>query len=161
MNDSEIVVGIISDTHGLVRPQALDALRGSKLIIHAGDIGNLDVIHQLRAVAPTIAVRGNVDTQAWAADFPVTEAVKIGQLVFWVLHDIAQLDVDPAAAGFAAVCSGTRINRVRGCSLHQPRQRRSSALQAAGDGSSDQRHGWRHPAGDRQYRCLRRAVGER
>jgi putative phosphoesterase len=106
MNDSEIVVGIISDTHGLVRPQALDALRGSKLIIHAGDIGNLDVIYQLRAVAPTIAVRGNVDTQAWAADFPVTEAVKIGQLVFWVLHDIAQLDLDPAAAGFAAIVFG-------------------------------------------------------
>ena len=75
-------------------------------IIHAGDIGKLEVIHQLRAVAPTVAVRGNVDGQAWAADFPTTEAVKVGELAFWVLHEIAQLDLDPAAAGFAAVVFG-------------------------------------------------------
>jgi putative phosphoesterase len=106
MTDREIVVGLISDTHRLLRPQAIDALRGSELIIHAGDIGKLEVIQQLRAIAPTFAVRGNVDSQAWAADFPTTEAVEIGQVIFWVLHDIAQLDLDPVAAGFAAVVFG-------------------------------------------------------
>ena len=106
MNDREMIVGLISDTHGLLRPQAIDALRGSELIIHAGDIGRPEVIHQLRAVAPTAAVRGNVDTQAWAAAFPPTEAVRVGELTFWVLHDIAQLDLDPVAAGFAAVVFG-------------------------------------------------------
>ena len=106
MDDREIVVGLVSDTHGLLRPQAIDALRGSELIIHAGDIGQLEVIHQLRAVAPTVAVRGNIDNQAWAAEFPMTEAIRVGQLVFWVLHEISQLDLDPAIAGFAAVVFG-------------------------------------------------------
>lgn len=106
MGGRETVVGLISDTHGLLRPQAIDALRGSELIIHAGDIGKPEVIDQLRAIAPTIAVRGNVDVQAWAAEFPMTEAVKVGELTFWVLHEISQLDVDPAAAGFAAVVYG-------------------------------------------------------
>lgn len=106
MSDHETVVGLISDTHGLLRPQAIDALRGSDLIIHAGDIGRLEVMHQLRAVAPTVAVRGNVDGQAWATEFPMTEAVKVGELTFWVVHDIAQLDLDPVAAGFAAVVFG-------------------------------------------------------
>ena len=102
----ETVVGLISDTHVLLRPQSIDALRVSDLIIHAGDIGKLEVIDQLRAVAPTIAVRGNVDIQAWAAEFPMTEAVKVGELTFWVLHEISQLDLDPTAAGFAAVVYG-------------------------------------------------------
>jgi putative phosphoesterase len=106
MTDREIVVGLISDTHGLLRPQAIDALHGSELIIHAGDIGKLEVIHQLRAIAPTFAVRGNVDSQAWAAGFPTTEAVEVGQVIFWVLHEISQLDLDPVAAGFAAVVFG-------------------------------------------------------
>jgi uncharacterized protein len=106
MDDRETIVGLISDTHGLLRPKAIDALRGSDLIIHAGDIGKLEVMHQLRAIAPTFAVRGNVDSQAWAAEFPMTEAVTVGQLVFWVLHEISQLDLDPAAAGFAAVVFG-------------------------------------------------------
>ena len=105
MDDRKSVVGLISDTHGLLRPQAIDALRGSELIIHAGDIGKLEVIEQLRAVAPTIAVRGNVDVLAWATEFPMTEAVKVGELTFWVLHEISQLDLDPAA-GFAAVVYG-------------------------------------------------------
>jgi uncharacterized protein len=106
MSDRETLVGVISDTHGLVRPEALAALRGSKLIIHAGDIGTRDVIDQLRQVAPTFVVRGNVDTGAWAAGFPTTEVVEVGQLLFWVLHEIALLDLDPVAAGFAAVVFG-------------------------------------------------------
>jgi putative phosphoesterase len=105
MSSSEILVGVISDTHGLLRPEAVAALRGSQLIIHAGDVGRPEVLEELRTLAPTYAVRGNIDTQAWAAKLPMTEAVKIGRLHVWVLHIIADLDIDPAA-GFAAVIYG-------------------------------------------------------
>jgi putative phosphoesterase len=100
-----MLVGLISDTHGLVRPEALAALRGSDLIIHAGDIGRPEVLDRLREVAPTFAVRGNIDTQAWAAALPATEAVEAGRQLIWVVHDIAQLDLDPTV-GFAAVVYG-------------------------------------------------------
>jgi putative phosphoesterase len=100
----EIVAGIISDTHGLMRPAALAALRGSDLIIHAGDVGKPEVIEALRKLAPTFAVRGNVDTAGWAAALPMTAMVAVGELSFLVIHDIAQLD--PAAAGCAAVVYG-------------------------------------------------------
>ena len=107
MNASaETVVGIISDTHGLLRAEAIAALRGSQLIVHAGDIGKQEVLDQLRALAPTSAVRGNVDTQGWAARLPTTEAVEVGELRLWLLHDISELDLDPVAAGFAAVIFG-------------------------------------------------------
>jgi putative phosphoesterase len=102
----QINVGIISDTHGLMRPEAIDALRGSDLIIHAGDVGNPAVIDQLRGVAPTSAVRGNIDKGGWAALLPMTELVEAGGLSFFVLHEISQLDLDPAIAGFAAVVFG-------------------------------------------------------
>jgi hypothetical protein len=100
-----MLVGLISDTHGLLRPEAVAALRGSTLIIHAGDIGRPEVLARLREVAPTFAVRGNVDTQPWAAALPMTEAVEAGSHLIWVLHDIAQLDLDPGV-GFAAVVYG-------------------------------------------------------
>jgi uncharacterized protein len=103
---SEVLVGIISDTHGLVRPEAVRALKGSELLIHAGDIGNPQVIEQLHEIAPTFVVRGNNDRGAWAAGLPVTQMVEVGELLFYVLHEISQLDVDPAVAGFAAVVSG-------------------------------------------------------
>jgi putative phosphoesterase len=103
---SEVLVGIISDTHGLVRLEAVRALKGSELLIHAGDIGNPQVIEQLHEIAPTFVVRGNNDRGAWAADLPVTQVVEVGELLFYVLHEISQLDVDPAIAGFAAVVSG-------------------------------------------------------
>jgi putative phosphoesterase len=103
---SEVLVGIISDTHGLVRPEAVRALKGSEFLIHAGDIGNPQVIEQLHEIAPTFVVRGNNDRGAWAADLPVTQVVEVGELLFYVLHEISQLDVDPAVAGFAAVVSG-------------------------------------------------------
>lgn len=106
MSAPEMLVGVISDTHGLVRPEALAALRGSELIIHAGDVGKPEAIDQLRAIAPTVVVRGNIDTQAWAACLPMTEVAEIGELLFWVLHDFSQLDLDPVAAGFAAVIFG-------------------------------------------------------
>jgi putative phosphoesterase len=103
---SEIVVGVISDTHGLLRPQALDALRGSHLIIHAGDVGKPAVLDALRAIAPTHAVRGNIDTADWAQALPSTERVPVGEHILCVLHNIAELDLDPASAGFAAVIFG-------------------------------------------------------
>jgi uncharacterized protein len=104
MNDFQ--VGIISDTHGLLRPQALAALAGAQVILHAGDVGNAELLDRLSAIAPTFAVRGNVDVAGDAARLPATATVKAGGLVFYVLHDIAGLRLDPAAAGFAAVVSG-------------------------------------------------------
>jgi putative phosphoesterase len=99
-------VGVISDTHGLLRPEAIDALRGADLIVHAGDVGNADVLDALRAIAPTTAVRGNVDTGAWGATLPATEVVEVGRVRLYVLHDISTLDLDPKAAGFAVVIFG-------------------------------------------------------
>jgi uncharacterized protein len=102
----ETLVGVISDTHGLLRPEAVAALAGADLIIHAGDVGNPEVIEALRAIAPTYAVRGNIDTASWADALPMTARVAVGKRQFFVLHDIAQLDLDPAAAGFSAVVYG-------------------------------------------------------
>ena len=101
-----ISVGVISDTHGLLRSEAVAALRGSDLILHAGDVGDPEVLERLRNIAPTVAVRGNVDTAAWANALPMTEVVEVGELHLYMLHDLAALDLDPQAAGFAAVISG-------------------------------------------------------
>jgi len=106
MAERETTVGIISDTHGLLRPQALAALRGADMIIHAGDVGNPDVLTELEAVAPLFAVRGNIDGGAWAVRLPMTELVDVGGRLFYVLHEVSQLDLDPAEAGFAAVVFG-------------------------------------------------------
>ena len=106
MSLTPITVGVISDTHGLLRPQAVKALTGSDLIVHAGDVGDPQILEQLRGIAPTFAVRGNVDTGVWATALPMTEVVAVGQLHLYVLHDIATLDLNPRAAGFAAVISG-------------------------------------------------------
>ena len=103
---ADIVVGVISDTHGLLRPEAIDALRGADLIIHAGDVGDAEVIEELRRVAPTFVVRGNIDRAHWADALPMTEVVEVGERRFYVLHEISQLDFDPAAAEFAAVVFG-------------------------------------------------------
>jgi uncharacterized protein len=100
------IIGLISDTHGLLRPKALEVLQGSDLILHAGDIGNPEVIEKLRAVAPVIAVRGNVDNAAWASQLPMTAVIEAGSAVMYVLHDIKQLDLDPVAAKFNVVISG-------------------------------------------------------
>ena len=101
-----MLVGIISDTHGLMRPEAITALQGSDLIIHAGDIGKPEVIDQLNAIAPTHAVRGNVDTQSWARTLPDTRVVEAGGLRLFVLHVRGELVVDPVIAGYAAVIFG-------------------------------------------------------
>ena len=102
----DILAGVISDTHGLLRPEAIAALRGCDLIIHAGDVGNAQVIDKLSDLAPTFAIRGNVDTGAWATGLPPTDIVEVGELMFYVLHNIAELDLDPPTAGFAAVVFG-------------------------------------------------------
>jgi putative phosphoesterase len=100
------VVGVISDTHGLVRPAALEALAGAELIVHAGDVGAPEVLEQLRAVAPVVAVRGNNDRAPWARDLAATEVVELDGLFLYVLHDVNELDLDPRAAGFRAVIAG-------------------------------------------------------
>jgi putative phosphoesterase len=106
MGGTTITVGVISDTHGLLRPEATQALKGAELILHAGDVGNPDVLDRLRAISRTVAIRGNVDTGEWASALPETDVVEIGQLQVYMLHDLARLDLDPKAAGFAAVISG-------------------------------------------------------
>jgi uncharacterized protein len=103
---AEHVVGVISDTHGLIRPQALEALRGSERILHAGDIGAPAVLTALSAIAPVAAIRGNNDREAWARTLPETEAVEVGGAWLYLLHDLHDLDLDPRAAGFAAVIAG-------------------------------------------------------
>jgi len=100
------IIGLISDTHGLMRQEALTALKGSDLIIHAGDVGKPGIIEQLRAVAPIVAVKGNVDKGAWASELPMTAVAEAGSVLIYVLHDIQQLDLDPAAARFNIVVSG-------------------------------------------------------
>jgi hypothetical protein len=99
-------IGVISDTHGLLRGSALAALRGCDPIIHAGDVGDPAVIEALSKIAPVFAVRGNVDRADWARVLPATACVEIEGRLIHVLHDIADLDLDPAAAGFHAVIFG-------------------------------------------------------
>ncbi len=105
-NPSRIVVGVISDTHGLLRPAAVAALRESDVIIHAGDVGDSEILDRLREIAPTFTVRGNIDTSPWAQALPSTEVVEVGRAQFYVLHNLMDLNLDPKAAGFAAVISG-------------------------------------------------------
>jgi putative phosphoesterase len=100
------VIGVVSDTHGLVRPEALRRLRGVDRIVHAGDIGGPEVLAALRAIAPVIAVRGNNDRGAWARGIPETAFVEVGSVRLYVLHDVKTLAVDPRAAGVAVVIAG-------------------------------------------------------
>ena len=99
-------IGVVSDTHGLVRPQTLDAVRGAELIIHAGDIGKPTVLEALERVAPVAAIRGNVDREAWAAQLPDTRLVEVAGRRLYVIHDLKSMDLDPAAAGIDVVIGG-------------------------------------------------------
>ena len=99
-------VGVISDTHGLLRPEATAFLTGSDFIVHAGDIGDASVLAALAAIAPVTAVRGNNDKGKWAEAVPEFEVLQVGELLVYVLHDLSELDLDPAAAGFRVVVSG-------------------------------------------------------
>jgi putative phosphoesterase len=99
-------IGVISDTHGLLRPQAEQRLAGVAHIIHAGDIGRPDVIARLRRIAPVTAIRGNIDTGDWAEGYPDTEMVRLGGRSFYVLHDLKELRVDPVSRSVDVVVSG-------------------------------------------------------
>jgi putative phosphoesterase len=99
-------IGLISDTHGLLRKEALQALRGSELILHAGDVGKPEILEELRKIAPVVAVRGNVDTEPWAQALPETAVAEAGAALIYILHDVNALDLNPAAAGFHVVVSG-------------------------------------------------------
>jgi len=101
-----MLIGVISDTHGLLRPQAVQALKGAILIIHAGDIGAPEILENLGRIAPVRAVRGNTDRGEWARDLPLTQVVEVGEVQLYVLHDLHTLDLEPEAAGFAAVIFG-------------------------------------------------------
>jgi uncharacterized protein len=99
-------IGVISDTHGLLRPEAVAALAGVELILHAGDVGAPEVLVGLQTVAPVLAVRGNVDRGTWANELPETQLTQVGEAWIYILHDLHRLDLDPAGGGFSAVISG-------------------------------------------------------
>lgn len=99
-------IGIISDTHGLLRPEAEHALAGVDLIVHAGDVGSPEVLTRLKQIAPVFAVRGNVDTEAWAQQLPETTVVEANGTSFYLLHNLRELDLQPKGAGFDFVISG-------------------------------------------------------
>lgn len=104
--NNRVTVGIISDTHGLLRNEAVDALQGADLIIHAGDIGNPAIINELGDLAPVVAVRGNMDNDDWAYNFRRTEIVEKNNILFYVIHDIGRMDLDPAVSDIRVVVSG-------------------------------------------------------
>jgi uncharacterized protein len=106
MTARPVRIGVISDTHGLLRPEAVEALRGSDRILHAGDIGAPEILEALAQIAPVTAVRGNVDTATWALSLPETEVVEAGGVSIYILHDLGQLDLKPEAAGFRIVVYG-------------------------------------------------------
>ncbi len=125
-----MMIGVISDTHGLLRLEAVHRLRGSDHIIHAGDIGSPEIVPRLERIAAVTAIRGNIDTEAWARRFPETEVVQLGGLSLYVVHDVNALDLDPRAAGFAAVISGHS---------HQPKQELKNGVLYFNPGSAGPR----------------------
>lgn len=102
----EVLIGVISDTHGLVRPEAVEALSGVRLILHAGDVGGPHVLEELGRIAPVTAVRGNNDRDAWADELPHDEVIEVGDLFIYTLHDLKEIELSPAGAGFRVVVSG-------------------------------------------------------
>jgi len=105
-SSDSLTAGVISDTHGVLVPEALKILMGVDLIIHAGDIDTPAVLNELNRIAPVVAVQGNMDRGDWASHLCETEAIEIGQCLLYVLHDISRLDIDPSAAGMHAVVHG-------------------------------------------------------
>ena len=106
MGQNPKLIGLISDTHGLLRPEALHALQGSELIVHAGDVGGPEILDALKVLAPVVAVRGNVDRDEWGRTLPATTVAEAGKTQIYILHDVHELDLDPVAAGFHIVVSG-------------------------------------------------------
>lgn len=101
-----VIIGVISDTHGMLRPEALAALRGSDYIIHAGDIGDPAILKELARLGPVTAIRGNVDREPWARKIPAMNVLEAGGVSIYVLHHLQELDLKPEAAGFAVVVYG-------------------------------------------------------
>lgn len=106
MANEQCIIGVISDTHGLLRPQAVRALEGSDIIVHAGDIGNPEVLRELKTIAPLFVVRGNTDNGPWIKDIPVADTAEFCGFFFHILHDLAGLDLDPQTAGIHLIISG-------------------------------------------------------
>jgi putative phosphoesterase len=123
-------LGVISDTHGLLRPEALAALRASQHILHAGDVGDPEILEQLRDIAPVTAIRGNIDQAGWGKKLPVTEAVELSGVLIYVLHDLAQLDFKPEIGGFHMVVYGHS---------HVPRQETRNGVLYLNPGSAGPR----------------------
>ena len=123
-------IGLISDTHGLLRPEAVAALQGCAQIIHAGDIGKPQVLDGLRTIAPLEAIRGNIDTADWALELPERLDLRIGGLTLHVLHDLKQLDIDPLAAGIDVVIAGHS---------HKPKVERRAGVLYVNPGSAGPR----------------------
>jgi len=106
MKQAGLRIGLISDTHGLLRPEALDFLAGCDHIVHGGDIGNAGILGRLAELAPLTVVRGNNDREAWAKGIPVTALLELGGMALYAIHDIKELDIDPVASGVRVVVSG-------------------------------------------------------
>jgi uncharacterized protein len=123
-------IGLISDTHGLLRPEAVEALRGSELILHAGDVGKANILDELRAIAPVIAIRGNVDTAPWCSSLKETELVQARVATFYLVHNIADLDLNPSATGIHIVLFGHS---------HQPTQYKKDGVLYINPGSAGPR----------------------
>ncbi len=123
-------IGLISDTHGLLRDAALEALRGCELIVHAGDVGKPEILTALRQLAPVVAVKGNIDTAPWASELPATAIAEAGPVTIYVLHNIEELDLDPVAAGIQVVVSGHS---------HQPKNVEKSGVLYINPGSAGPR----------------------
>ena len=104
--NKKLLVGVISDTHGSLRPEAVEALRGSDRILHAGDVGDPKILEALARIAPVTAIRGNIDTEPWASTLPETEVIEAGNISIYMLHTLSQLDLKPEAAGFRVVIYG-------------------------------------------------------
>ena len=110
MSEPEHLIGVISDTHGLLRPEAVQALQGVSLILHAGDVGKPEILDKLGEIAPVKAVRGNVDKGEWARQLPTTEVAQVGGVYLYMLHVLDDLDLDPVAAASALSSLDIRIN---------------------------------------------------
>jgi uncharacterized protein len=123
-------VGIISDTHGLLRPEAQEALTGVDVIVHAGDVGRPEILRELKKIAPVFAVRGNVDRGDWAAELPLTTVMEFHGASFYILHDLNELDLKPEAANFDFVISGH---------THQPEQSEKQGVIYLNPGSAGPR----------------------
>ncbi len=103
---SQLLIGVISDTHGFLRPEAVDALQGSDYIVHAGDIGRSIVLDELRSIAPVVAVRGNMDRGWWTDQLPVADVLEADKILLYVIHDISRIDLDPKTSNIKVVVSG-------------------------------------------------------